>query len=175
MLGTVLSRREGNEVLAGRIVETEAYFGQDDPPSHASAGRTRRSETMWKRPGLVYVYLVYGVHYMFNVVTERDRVPGAVLIRAVEPTTGTRRMMENRGKGSTGGLTDGPGKLTEALGITLEENELDLVNSAELWIEGGKTVEDSRIERSTRIGVSTGKEEKLRFYVRGNDHVSRGP
>ncbi len=173
LLGTVLSKRAGGVTLRGKIVETEAYFDQDDPPSHAAAGRTRRSRTMWGKPGLVYVYLVYGVHYMLNVVTESEGKPGAVLIRAVEPLSGIEEMKENRGTNSSKSLTDGPGKLTQGLGITLEENELDLVNSPDLWIEAGEEVEEGLIERSTRIGVSTGKEEELRFYVRGNDYVSR--
>lgn len=174
LLGKRLVKAQNDKIISGEIVEAEAYFGQEDPPSHASAGRTRRSETMWKNPGLVYVYLVYGVHYMFNIVTEEKGKPGAVLIRAVEPLTGLQLMQNNRESRSKKNLTNGPGKLTQSFDITLAENELDLVTSDRLWIESGEAVAQEKIERTTRIGVSTGKEKKLRFYLKGNEFVSPG-
>lgn len=173
LLGKVLVRNIDDDLLRGRIVETEAYYGEADPPSHASSGRTGRSKIMWERPGLAYVYLIYGVHLMFNVVTESQGVPGAVLIRALEPLEGLKRMKSNRGEVEPGDLTDGPGKLTEAFGIGKEKNGEDLVQSGELWLSEGPACEEDEVETSGRIGVSRGKEEQLRFFLANNGFLSR--
>ena len=117
LLGARLVRVVGNSVLEGKVVETEAYYGEGDPPSHASSGRTARSEIMWRKPGLAYVYLIYGMYFMFNVVTESRGSPGAVLIRAVEPLEGLDSMEKNRGGISGADLTNGPGKLAQAFEI----------------------------------------------------------
>ncbi len=172
LLGKDLVRKLDDETLRGKIVETEAYYGEGDPPSHASSGKTPRSEIMWGKPGLVYVYLVYGIHLMFNVVTEAKESPGATLIRAVEPLSGLERMHENRGVTEKKKLANGPGKLTETFGIDRVENGLDLTESEVLWIESGSDGDFGEIETSGRIGVSKGKEEQLRFYLAGNRYVS---
>ncbi|MBS3791463.1 MAG: DNA-3-methyladenine glycosylase [Candidatus Bipolaricaulota bacterium] len=173
LLGKDLVRNLEPDLLRGKIVETEAYYGEGDPPSHASSGRTGRSKIMWEKPGIAYVYLIYGVHLMFNVVTESSGKPGAVLIRALEPLEGLDMLESNRGGAGTGDLTDGPGKLTQAFGIGQEKNGVDLVESDELWISMGKSREGNRVESSGRIGVSRGKEEQLRFYLVDNGFVSR--
>ncbi len=174
LLGKELVREVDDRRLRGKVVETEAYYGAGDPPSHASNGRTPRSEIMWGRPGLVYVYLVYGIHMMFNVVTEPENSPGAVLFRAVEPLEGVDFMAGARGVEKAGELTNGPGKLTEAFRIGKEENGLDITESEELGLVDRPDQEDLEIVTSTRIGISEGKEKELRFYLEGNRFVSRG-
>ena len=174
LLGTELIRKIDGRRLRGKVVETEAYYGEGDPPSHASNGRTPRSKIMWGRPGLVYVYLVYGIHLMFNVVTEPENTPGAVLFRAVEPIENVDLMVENRGMDKIEDLTNGPGKLTEAFRIGKEENGLDLTESDQLGLVDESRGEDVEIVKSTRIGVSEGKDKKLRFYLEGNRFVSSG-
>lgn len=173
LLGKELVRKFDDRRLRGKVVETEAYYGEGDPPSHASNGRTPRSEIMWGRPGLVYVYLVYGIHMMFNVVTEPENNPGAVLFRAVEPLEGVDFMAETRGVEKEEELTNGPGKLTEAFRIGKEENGLDLTESDELGLVDRSGGEDPEVVQATRIGVSEGKEKELRFYLKGNRFVSR--
>ena len=173
LLGSQLVRVLNGDLLKGRIVETEAYYGEEDPPSHASSGRTGRSRIMWGEPGLAYVYLIYGIHLMFNVVTESSGVPGAVLIRGVEPLQGIELMQRRRDGVSVESLADGPGKLTEAFGIGKAENGEDLAESDELWLEEGEVVSGDDIESSGRIGVSRGKEEELRFYLTDSKFVSR--
>jgi len=172
LLGKHLVRKLEGDFLRGKVVETEAYYGEDDPPSHAASGETPRSKIMWGKPGLVYVYLVYGIHLMFNVVTEAEGSPGATLVRAVEPLSGVDRMSDHRSGVEKGELTDGPGKLTEAFGIGREENGLDLIKSEVLWMEDGPNVNSGEIKASGRIGVSEGKEEQLRFYLANSKFVS---
>lgn len=172
LLGNFLVRVNEGNPLRGRIVETEAYYGEGDPPSHASSGKTSRSKIMWGRPGLAYVYLVYGIHYMFNVVCEPQGKPGAVLVRAIEPEEGTETMVKNRGGAEIPQITNGPGKLTEAFAISREENGLDLIKSEELWLEKGPANGSSKVETSGRIGISRGKEEQLRYFFQNNPFVS---
>jgi len=172
LLGAKLVRAIGDDVLEGKIVETEAYYGEADPPSHASSGRTGRSKIMWESPGFAYVYVVYGIHLMFNVVTESRGSPGAVLIRAVEPLEGLELMEEKRSGVGRESLTDGPGKLTEAFGIGKDQNGEDLVTSDLLWVAGDGTRAGDEIKSSGRIGISRGKEEQLRFFLAGNRFVS---
>ncbi|MCF7876316.1 DNA-3-methyladenine glycosylase [Candidatus Bipolaricaulota bacterium] len=172
LLGNFLVRINGDELLRGRIVETEAYYGEGDPPSHASSGKTSRSKIMWEKPGLAYVYLVYGIHYMFNVVCEPEGKPGAVLVRGVEPEEGIEMMVSNREGAEIRQLTNGPGKLTEAFAIDREENGLDLIKSEELWLEEGSVNGTSKVETSGRIGISRGKKEQLRYFFQDNPFVS---
>ena len=173
LLGARLVRVVGNSVLEGKVVETEAYYGEGDPPSHASSGRTARSEIMWRKPGLAYVYLIYGMYFMFNVVTESRGSPGAVLIRAVEPLEGLDSMEKNRGGISGADLTNGPGKLAQAFEIDRGLNGEDVVNSDQILFLARGNPNPNNIETSRRIGVSEGKEEELRFYLAGNEYVSR--
>ncbi len=166
LLGCVLVHRLKGTKLSGKIVETEAYFGRGDPGSHASRKRTPRNSIMFGKPGFAYVYFVYGNHYCLNFVTEKEGTAGAVLIRALEPLEGTEEMARRR-KGKN--LTGGPGRLTQALGITKEHNGLDLTGNELFVLRGSRP---ARIARATRVGLRHGKELELRFYIRGNKFVS---
>jgi DNA-3-methyladenine glycosylase len=127
------------------IVETEAYIGEDDPACHAAPGPTRRNEPLYGPPGIAYVYLNYGIHYLVNAVTESEGHPAAVLIRALEPVEGVELMATRRAPDGRpvdpADLCRGPGNLTRALGITLEHNKLDLT-AATLSVEDRDSDED---------------------------------
>src|SRR5439155_6812482 len=133
LLGKVLVHRTREGMASGVIVEAEAYIGEDDPACHASFGRTARNEPLFGPPGLAYVYLNYGVHYLVNAVTEADGYPGAVLIRALQPLDGISLMRKRRAPDGRAidehALCRGPGNLTKALGITIKDNRVDLAAS----------------------------------------------
>jgi DNA-3-methyladenine glycosylase len=169
LLGCLLISRIGGEnvTTSGIIVETEAYLGERDPGSHASKGRTPRTEPMFGEPGRAYVYLIYGRYYLLNVVTQPVGTASAVLIRALEPVEGIETMKERRKCQNLKDLTTGPGKLTQALGITIEHNTLDLTKDL-VWIEPYTTGE---IQASFRIGVSD--HQVLRYFIKGNPFVSK--
>jgi len=155
LLGQRVVRVLDGQRVGGLIYETEAYGGADDQASHAYR-RTPRSAIMYGPPGYAYVYFIYGMHFCLNVVTEADGQPGAVLIRAVMPDEGVAIMRGRRARvseRSDRGLTDGPGKLCQALGIARAQNGIDLTASAELSIEAGVGVADEQIEITPRIGV----------------------
>jgi DNA-3-methyladenine glycosylase len=170
LLGQVLLSVTPQGRTAGRIVETEAYLGADDPASHAARLRTGRVEAMWGEPGIAYVYRSYGIHAMLNVVTEPVGSTGAVLIRALEPVIGVDLMRSRRGVDDARLLCSGPGKLCQALGIGLDMHGTDLVTSDKLWILPGETPRD--VSTSGRIGISRGQAHPWRFWVTGNPHVS---
>jgi DNA-3-methyladenine glycosylase len=144
LLGQRLVRVVDGFRLSGRICETEAYGGHDDPSSHAYR-RTGRSEIMFGAPGFAYVYFIYGAHHCINAVTEPSGIPGAVLIRAMIPDENLREMRLRRGLSASApdmrrGVADGPGKLCQALGITLSDNGSNLVEGDALFIEVGEQV-----------------------------------
>ncbi len=170
LLGQVLVSVTPEGRAAGRIVETEAYLGADDPASHAARLRTGRVEAMWGEPGIAYVYRSYGIHAMLNVVTEPLGKTGAVLIRALEPVIGVDLMRARRGLDDERLLCSGPGKLCQALGITLEMHGTDLITSSRLWISPGET--PNEVSTSGRIGISRGQAQPWRYWVTGNPHVS---
>ncbi len=170
LLGQVIVSTSSPGRTAGRIVETEAYLGVDDPASHAARLRTGRVEVMWGEPGIAYVYRSYGIHAMLNVVAEPQGTTGAVLIRALEPLEGIEIMKTRRGLTDERRLCSGPGKLCQALGIGLEMHGTDLVNSDSLWISPGELVWD--VSTSGRVGISRGLEHPWRYWVTGNPHVS---
>ena len=173
LLGKILECRTERGVASGIIVETEAYIGEDDPACHAAAGRTRRTEPLYGRPGLSYVYFIYGVHWCFNAVTRAEGLPSAVLVRALEPLEGIELMRERRGpKISDVNLTNGPGKLCAALGIDKKLNGVSLQSGA-LVIRDGDTVPDSQVVTATRIGITKAADWPLRYYIKGNAWVSR--
>jgi len=153
LLGQRLVRVLEGERLSGRIVEVEAYIGEDDAACHASAGRTSRTDVMYGAPGYAYVYFIYGMHHCLNVVTEREGFPAAVLIRALEPEEGLRRMRDNRPARSDQELTNGPGKLCQALQIDRRLNRLDLCVSDELFLERAAVVPQMDIVTTPRVGV----------------------
>ncbi|GAB4280610.1 MAG: DNA-3-methyladenine glycosylase [Coriobacteriia bacterium] len=172
LLGKVLASRAGGRLTAGRIVEAEAYLGSDDPGSHAATrGVTPRNKVMYGPPGSVYVYFTYGMHHMLNIVCEDEGVAGAVLVRAIEPVFGLDVMKSRRGKDSVRCLTDGPGKVAQALGVDLEANGT-LLGEGPLVVYDAP-VPSEQIGRSGRIGLSAGHEHELRFFLEGNAFVSR--
>jgi DNA-3-methyladenine glycosylase len=168
LLGRALIKLCGSEMVGGIIVETEAYYGHDDPASHAYGGRTRRSRIMFGKPGTAYVYLCYGMYYLLNVVTEEEGKPGAVLIRGLKPIWGMDIMKKRRKISGNINPTDGPGKLTIALGINIKDNGADIVS-----VENGLCIfddqekrDDFKIAVTERIGINKGKERLLRFLVK---------
>lgn len=166
LLGKVLVLG-GEATRRGRIVETEAYVGEHDLACHASKGRTPRTEVLFGPPGRAYVYLIYGMHHCFNVVTDPDGIAAAVLVRALEPLSGF----------PPGARTDGPGKLCRAMGITLAHNRADL-SSDQLHLEDAPLLPSRSIARGPRIGVDYSGEwaaKPYRFWVRDSPYVSRAP
>jgi DNA-3-methyladenine glycosylase len=177
LLGQRLVRLLDGQRVSGRIVEVEAYVGEMDSACHAHRGQTARNAVMFGPPGYAYVYFIYGMHYCFNVVTDRKGYAAAVLVRALEPLEGIE-VMRARRKGRTGvELTNGPAKLCYALGIDRALNGVDLVEGGELWLEEGAPVAESEIASGPRVGVR-GDEWALtvpwRFWVAGNLYVSKG-
>jgi len=173
LLGKHLVRHILESEIVGRIVEVEAYGGNDDPGSHASRGMTPRNKLMFGEGGFAYVYFVYGIHYCFNVVTEKQDVPGAVLIRALEPIRGIETMKKNRGTSNVFNLTSGPGKLTKAMNINGKQNGLDLAKSRELFIRKPEEKKKFEVESANRIGIKLGVDKPWRLYIRNNRFVSK--
>lgn len=178
LLGKVLYTHIEGQTTAGIIVETEAYFGELDKASHAYGGRrTNRTEIMYSEGGVSYVYLCYGIHHLFNIVTSVKGEPHAVLIRAVEPLTGTEIMEQRRNMPVTkSAISSGPGSAAKALGIDHVLNKKDL-GGEEIWIEdhGIKYTEDE-IAASPRVGVAYAHEDAFlpwRFFVKDNKYVSK--
>ena len=171
LIGKILSFEQSGKMIQGRIVETEAYFGIQDPASHAFRGPTPRAKVMFGTPGFSYVYFTYGNHHCFNVVTEKESVAGAVLIRALEPLSEIEMMKERRLTQDVRKLTNGPGKLTQAFGITREHSGRDLMAKLFCIIEGNEK-ETLSINVTTRIGISRAKEMPYRFYLSTSPFVS---
>ena len=156
LLGQRLVRLEQNgQRLSGRVVETEAYIGQDDLGCHARHGRTPRNESMWGPAGHAYVYFTYGMHWMLNIVTEEAGFPAAVLIRGIAPEEGRGRMRGRRRTASDVRLTDGPAKLCQALGIDRSFDGHDLCRrGAHLFFEAFPMMDDPSVTRGPRVGLS---------------------
>jgi len=180
LLGKVLMRRHGRKLLAGRIVEVEAYLGTGDPAAHAAAGRTVRNDVLFGPPGHAYVYFIYGNHYCLNVSCLPDGVPGCVLIRALEPVGGIEEMAHARGVSMQRAadlrkLASGPGRLAEAFGITRERDNGKNLTSADsdLWI-GDDGYRVRRVLISKRVGITKAVELPLRYVIAGNEFVSQG-
>ncbi len=178
LLGKVLVTHIDGIKTSGIIVETEAYAGAGDKASHAYANRrTKRTEIMFGKGGVSYVYLCYGIHHLFNVVTNIKDIPHAVLVRAVEPLEGIEYMLERRGKEKlTPSLTAGPGAMSAALGIcTLHTGQS--LNDMITIEDNGMKIAAKDIVAATRVGVAYAQEDALlpyRFYIRGNKYVSKG-
>lgn len=169
--------------LAGIIVETEAYMGEQDEAAHSFGGRrTARTEPMYQVPGTSYVYFTYGMHHCVNVSAAAVDVPQAVLLRALEPTEGIERMTEHRGRVGEAsrphGLCSGPAKLCQALAIDRGLNAVDLVTSSQLWIEQARRISDAQVERTPRIGIDYAGawvDKPLRWMVLGSPYASQSP
>ena len=188
LLGKVLVHDRRGAVTSGVIVEVEAYIGESDPACHAAPGPTLRNAPLYGPPGFSYVYLNYGIHYLVNVVTEGERSPAAVLIRALEPREGVELMRRRRRRAAKGRralvngvqrgverpdheLCRGPGNLTMAMGITLADNRLDLLGDR-LFIEDRGIPVDA-VVWGPRIGIRVGTEHPWRALVHGHPAVSR--
>jgi DNA-3-methyladenine glycosylase len=178
LLGKLLIRRLDGEVLTGRIVETEAYLGNDDPAAHAFAGMTSRNSVIFGPPGRAYVYFIYGMHYCLNVSCEPEGDAGCVLLRALEPVEGLSAMASLRNLSLDARpqlLTSGPGRLCQALGITrAEQNGMDLTSSRSNLLIADDGFPDPEITVTQRIGIRKAADRPLRFLVTGNKFVS-GP
>lgn len=178
LLGKVLFTEINGDLTAGIIVETEAYSGVIDKASHAYGGRrTGRTETLYTQGGVSYVYLCYGIHHLFNIVSSVEGEPHAVLVRAVEPLTGVETMEFRRNMpASKTAISSGPGSAAKALGIDRSFNKKDLTGN-EIWIEDhGIKYAPDEIVSGPRIGVAYAQEDALlpwRFYVKGNRYVSK--
>ncbi len=172
LIGKVLVSRIGGKLTSGIIIETEAYNGVGDKASHAYGGRrTERNRVMYSEGGRAYVYLCYGVHHLFNVVTGRKDVPQAVLIRAIKPADGIRAMLKRRGKEELyKAFSDGPGTTAEALGITTRYSGEPLTANR-IWIEErGVIIDRKNITAGPRIGVSyAGEDAQLPYRFRLNE------
>jgi len=176
LLGTHIVKVTGRTRLIARIVEVEAYPGEGDPASHSYRGETGRNSVMFGKGGHLNVYFTYGMHFCINVVTGIKGEGSAVLIRAVEPVRGRARMLKNRGMEREPSvrriLTGGPARICQAFGLTMKDNGTDLTGS-DIFLLGGGRVPDSVVSISTRIGISTAKGKKWRFFLHGNPYVSR--
>ena len=160
LLGKILVRKINGKIYKGKIVETEAYFGEEDPASRASKGKTKISEMMWESPGKILVYNVH-MYKMFNFVTDKKGTASAVLIRAIEPINFSERC-------------SGPGLLTQALGINKEDfHGSDLFEIENIEIKESDENRDFEIHPTYRVGVTKDLPEKFRFYIKGNKHISR--
>jgi DNA-3-methyladenine glycosylase len=178
LLGKVLVRRQHRKLLTARIVEVEAYLGENDPASHSFSGRTDRNFVLFGPPGISYVYFIYGNHYLFNVSCRPDGEAGGVLFRALEPISGVEQMAQARDLSMAADLrllTSGPGRLSEAFGITRErDNEKNLTSPKSDLIIVDDGFRPGRIEVTPRIGITKAAERPLRYIIAGNRFVSRG-
>ncbi len=176
LLGKVLVTNWNNEYTSGRIVETEAYAGEIDKASHAFKGKTKRTSVMFDEGGTAYVYLCYGIHEMFNIVTNKAGVPHAILIRAVEPIGGIDIMLRRTGKKKFDEtLTKGPGNVGKAFGLHRSQSGLSLQSEALHVADDGYRIEKKLVIDSPRIGVDYAGDDALlnyRFYIKGNKFVS---
>jgi len=170
LIGKYLVFKTGGKVLSARLVEVEAYIGENDPACHAAVGRTDRNDIMYGPGGYSYVYFIYGMYHCLNVVTENEGFPAAVLIRGAEPVEGVEIMLSQFDNKKNNGLTSGPGKLCKAFGLSRKHNGLDLVGDI-LFIED-RGFRPARIENSSRIGIKKAVEKKWRFYEAGSNYVS---
>ena len=170
LLGCVLTHDSLEGRASGLIVETEAYR-PEDPACHAYNGPTMRNRTIFGQPGQAYVYLSYGIHHLLNVVCEGEGVGSAVLIRALKPLEGAELMEHRRGRGK--GLCDGPGKLTQALGVDLDYDG-HYLTGGRLTLSWGEPPEGEMVS-TTRIGISRGVDLPWRYLVHGEPNVSVAP
>ncbi len=178
LIGKILVTTFDNIISAGRIVETEAYNGVVDKASHAyNDRRTKRTEIMYANGGHAYVYLCYGIHHLFNVVTNINGIPNAVLIRALEPILGIATMLERSKKSKQGyDLTRGPGNVSKSLGITTRHTGVNLIDGPIIIFDDEHKYKPDEIVATTRIGVDYAGADALlpyRFIVKGNLNVSR--
>jgi DNA-3-methyladenine glycosylase len=174
LLGRILFFRTPDGLVAGRIVETEAYTGNSDPASHAYRGPTARNAVMFGKAGHAYVYFTYGMHYCLNVTAEKPGTAGAVLLRAMEPLAGVDLMRARGDHGPEARLLSGPGKIGRAFGLTLADNGRDFTRGP-LGIAEGTPVPERDVAISKRIGISRAVDFPYRFTVIGSRSISGPP
>lgn len=172
LIGCVLRHTMDAGQTAGIIVETEAYLDEDDLASHAAWSKRGR-QVMQGRPGTVYIYRSYGIHWMFNIVAHEPGARGAVLVRALEPVEGALLMSSRRGVEELSSLCSGPGKLCQAMAFDMTHDGIDLTESRHIDIVSPAVIRSMTIARSPRIGISKARDLPLRFYLPCNRHVSR--
>lgn len=175
LLGAILECETPDGIASGRIVETEAYLGEHDLACHAAVGRTERTAPLYGPPGNAYVYFIYGMYWCINAVTRAEHEPSAVLVRALEPVDGLELMRHRRPKARRDvDLTNGPGKLCLALGITGAMNWNPL-QQPPLIIRAGDEIADADVVVTPRIGITQWADAPLRYFIRGNAYVSKTP
>lgn len=178
LLGKIFVKTEDEIILAGRIVETEAYKGNVDESAHSFRGITNRNKVMFEQGGLLYVYFTYGVHFCSNIVTGKKGEGDAVLLRGIEPLSGIDIMAKRRfGKNHTDekellNLTNGPGKICQAFGLNREHNGSDLT-STDIFLLDQPDISKQQIVTTTRIGIKKSVDLPWRFYIKNNLYVSR--
>lgn len=173
LIGKTLLRRTAEGVAGGMIVETEAYTAANDPAAHGYRGQTPRNRSMFGGPGFAYVYRSYGIHYCLNVVTEGQGVAAAVLIRAIRPEIGVELMRRRRGERiDDRDLARGPGRLCQALALSIDDDGSDLLGSGLWLIETPVLEEMPRIAATARIGITQAADWPWRFVVVGDPYVS---
>ena len=178
LLGKLLITNIDNHITIGKIVETEAYNGSNDKACHAYLHRnTKRTFVMFKEGGRSYVYLCYGIHFLFNIVTHEEGQPNAVLIRSLEPVKGVDIMKERRLITNERNLCNGPGKLAQAMGIDKVVNDIVLYdNSSPVWIGESRSEDTFETVATTRIGVDYAGDDALlpwRYYIKDNYYISK--
>ena len=176
LLGKVLCTNYNGKLTSGIIVETEAYAGAIDKASHAyNDKKTNRTKIMYGSGGTAYIYLCYGIHHLFNVVTNSKNIPHAILIRAIEPINGIKTMLTRRKKKNKDyTLTSGPGSLTKALGITINDSGKSLMSNL-IWIENQKNINANNVISSPRVGIQYAKEDisnPWRYRIKNNPWTS---
>jgi len=178
LLGKILVKKDGNSILAGKIVEVEAYDGKIDRAAHTFIGKTKRNQIMFNEGGYFYVYFTYGTHYCCNVVTGKKDHGTAVLIRAIEPVKGVKKMIENRygrdllNEKERFNLTSGPGKVCRAMGINKSHYGADLTDGT-IFILDSQKVQKNMIVVTKRVGIKKSIELPWRFYIKDNPYVSK--
>ncbi len=184
LLGKFIIRKINNNLLIAKITETEAYYGKNDLASHASKGKTPRTKLMFDQPGLAYIYLIYGMYYCFNIVTEKKDFPAAVLIRSVEPVHGLKIIHKNRkiplaqSTKLPAQLTNGPGKFCQAFGIDKKLNGENLISSQKLYLSPNyqEKIKSGQIKKAKRIGIDYAgsyKNKLWRYYLKNNHFISQ--
>lgn len=172
LVGCVLVNTTNELFLAGRIVEVEAYLSSNDPASHAAQGRTPRTEHQWEEAGHLYVYLIYGMYHCVNIVTEIKGTAGCVLLRALEPLCGIETMRTRRNFPKTDiALCNGPGKLSQSLGISRAHNRKDITKGP-IYVIKPDISSNFQVSTSGRIGLTVGEELPYRYFIKDNPFVS---
>ncbi len=169
LIGKTIVRKMRGQELTGIITETEAYRGKDDPASHAAVKMTNRNKVMFGPVGISYVYFTYGMYFMLNVVAKsKKQNAGAVLIRGVYPQKGLKTMIKNRGLDKIDIISNGPGKITMAFGITKKEHNKDITKKSSIYIKDG--IKPKKIKIGPRIGISKGLDKKWNFSIEPKDY-----